>query len=67
MMVERRRGLIVNVGSLGGLKWVSKNAPLWNFVFYGRYVFNVAYGAGKEALARMSTDMAVELNVRIGN
>ncbi|CAL2045619.1 unnamed protein product [Caenorhabditis brenneri] len=46
MMVERRRGLIVNVGSLGGLK----------------YVFNVAYGAGKEALARMSTDMAVELN-----
>ncbi|CCD72133.1 DeHydrogenases, Short chain [Caenorhabditis elegans] len=46
MMVERRKGLIVNVGSLGGLK----------------YVFNVAYGAGKEALARMSTDMAVELN-----
>ncbi|CAI2353063.1 unnamed protein product [Caenorhabditis sp. 36 PRJEB53466] len=46
MMVERRSGLIVNVASLGGLK----------------YVFNVAYGAGKEALARMSTDMAVELN-----
>uniref|UniRef100_A0A1I7UK95 Dehydrogenase/reductase SDR family member 1 n=1 Tax=Caenorhabditis tropicalis TaxID=1561998 RepID=A0A1I7UK95_9PELO len=46
MMVEKRKGLIVNVGSLGGLK----------------YVFNVAYGAGKEALSRMSTDMAVELN-----
>ncbi|CAB3397373.1 unnamed protein product [Caenorhabditis bovis] len=46
MMVKRNCGLIVNVASLGGIK----------------YLFNVAHGAGKEALIRMSADMAVELN-----
>uniref|UniRef100_A0A8R1DZM1 Dehydrogenase/reductase SDR family member 1 n=1 Tax=Caenorhabditis japonica TaxID=281687 RepID=A0A8R1DZM1_CAEJA len=45
IMVKRNRGLIVNVSSTGGL----------------RYLFNVAYGAGKQALDRLSSDMAVEL------
>jgi len=45
MMVERQKGLIVNVSSMGGL----------------RYVFNVAYGVGKAALDRMTADTAMEL------
>lgn len=45
MMTERRSGLIVNVSSYGGLQ----------------YVFNVAYGVGKEAKDRMAVDMAWEL------
>ncbi|GMS95463.1 hypothetical protein PENTCL1PPCAC_17638 [Pristionchus entomophagus] len=45
LMVKNGKGLIVNVSSAGGLT----------------YLFNVAYGVGKQALDRMSTDMAVEL------
>ena len=45
MMVARRSGLIVNISSAGGLT----------------YLFNVAYGVGKEAMDRMAADMAVEL------
>ncbi|KAE9548595.1 hypothetical protein FO519_008194 [Halicephalobus sp. NKZ332] len=45
MMVKNRSGLIVNISSAGGLQ----------------YIFNVAYGVGKEAMDRMATDMAVEL------
>ena len=45
MMVKRRSGLIVNVSSPGGL----------------RYLFNVAYGVGKAAVDRMAADCAVEL------
>ncbi|PIO63418.1 oxidoreductase, short chain dehydrogenase/reductase family protein [Teladorsagia circumcincta] len=45
MMANNRSGLIVNVSSAGGL----------------RYLFNVPYGVGKQALDRMSADMAVEL------
>jgi dehydrogenase/reductase SDR family protein 1 len=45
MMVERKNGLIVNVSSSGGL----------------RYLFNVAYGVGKAAVDRMAADCAVEL------
>lgn len=45
MMVPAKQGLIVNVSSAGGL----------------RYLFNVAYGTGKAANDRMSTDMAHEL------
>ena len=45
MMVKNRSGLIVNISSAGGLQ----------------YVFNVAYGVGKEAMDRMAADMAVEL------
>ncbi|KAJ1352014.1 hypothetical protein KIN20_008201 [Parelaphostrongylus tenuis] len=45
MMVKNGGGLIVNVSSAGGL----------------RYLFNVPYGVGKQALDRMSTDMAEEL------
>uniref|UniRef100_A0A8R1HS01 Dehydrogenase/reductase SDR family member 1 n=1 Tax=Caenorhabditis japonica TaxID=281687 RepID=A0A8R1HS01_CAEJA len=45
IMVQRNKGLIVNVSSGGGL----------------RYLFNVAYGVGKQALDRLSADMAVEL------
>ncbi|CAI5452586.1 unnamed protein product [Caenorhabditis angaria] len=45
IMVPRKTGMIVNIASLGGL----------------RYAFNVAYGVGKDALVRMATDMAVEL------
>lgn len=45
MMVPRKKGLIVNVSSGGGL----------------RYVFNVAYGVGKEACDRMAADCGHEL------
>ena len=45
MMVKRKDGLIVNVSSPGGLK----------------YLFNVAYGIGKAACDRMAADCAVEL------
>jgi len=45
MMVERKNGLIVNVSSPGGL----------------RYLFNVAYGVGKAACDRMAADCAHEL------
>ncbi|OWF37925.1 dehydrogenase/reductase SDR family member 1-like [Mizuhopecten yessoensis] len=45
LMVPRRSGLIVNVSSGGGLK----------------YLFNIPYGVGKEACDRMAADCAVEL------
>lgn len=45
MMVPRKKGLIVNISSAGGL----------------RYMFNVAYGIGKEACDRMAVDCATEL------
>lgn len=45
MMVERNDGLIVNVSSSGGLK----------------YLFNAAYGIGKAACDRMASDCAHEL------
>ncbi|KAL4237412.1 Dehydrogenase reductase SDR member [Mactra antiquata] len=45
MMVPQRKGLIVNVSSGGGL----------------RYLFNVAYGIGKEACDRMAADCGYEL------
>ncbi|XP_060552409.1 dehydrogenase/reductase SDR family member 1-like [Ruditapes philippinarum] len=45
MMVPRKRGLIVNVSSAGGL----------------RYLFNAAYGIGKEACDRMAADCGYEL------
>merc|ERR1719348_2422131 len=45
LMVERREGLIVNISSPGGLK----------------YLFNVAYGVGKAACDRMAADCAHEL------
>jgi len=45
MMVERQEGLIVNVSSSGGL----------------RYLFNVPYGVGKAACDRMAADCAHEL------
>ncbi|XP_078501075.1 dehydrogenase/reductase SDR family member 1-like isoform X2 [Lissotriton helveticus] len=45
MMVEARRGLIVVISSIGGL----------------RYFFNVPYGIGKAACDRMATDCAIEL------
>ncbi|XP_060589269.1 dehydrogenase/reductase SDR family member 1-like [Ruditapes philippinarum] len=45
MMVPRKQGLIVNVSSSGGL----------------RYLFNVAYGVGKEACDRMAADCGFEL------
>ncbi|CAB3402612.1 unnamed protein product [Caenorhabditis bovis] len=45
LMAARNKGLIVNVSSAGGL----------------RYLFNVAYGVGKQALDRLSSDMAIEL------
>ena len=45
MMVPRKQGLIVNVSSGGGL----------------RYLFNVAYGIGKEACDRMAADCGFEL------
>ena len=44
-MVERKDGLIVNISSPGGL----------------RYLFNVVYGVGKAAVDRMAADCAVEL------
>ncbi|XP_048477264.1 dehydrogenase/reductase SDR family member 1 isoform X2 [Rhincodon typus] len=45
MMVEAKRGLIVIISSMGGL----------------RYMFNVAYGVGKAACDRMAADCAEEL------
>lgn len=45
MMVPRKSGLIVNISSIGGL----------------RYLFNVAYGAGKAANDKMAHDCAQEL------
>ncbi|KAK3085629.1 hypothetical protein FSP39_006436 [Pinctada imbricata] len=45
MMVPRKHGLIVNISSFGGL----------------RYLFNVAYGIGKEGCDRMAADCAFEL------
>ena len=45
MMVERKNGLIINVSSSGGM----------------RYLFNVAYGVGKAACDRMAADCAIEL------
>jgi dehydrogenase/reductase SDR family protein 1 len=44
-MIAQASGLIVNVSSAGG----------------ARYLFNVAYGAAKAALERMAADMAHEL------
>jgi dehydrogenase/reductase SDR family protein 1 len=44
-MVENKSGLIINVSSPGGL----------------RYLFNVAYGVGKSGVDRMAADCAVEL------
>ncbi|XP_057714464.1 dehydrogenase/reductase SDR family member 1 [Corythoichthys intestinalis] len=48
MMVARGQGLIVNISSMGGL----------------RYLFNVPYGVGKAACDRMAVDMAMELRSR---
>ncbi|GCB76967.1 hypothetical protein scyTo_0020531 [Scyliorhinus torazame] len=45
IMVEAKRGLIVIISSIGGL----------------RYVFNVAYGVGKAACDRLAADCAQEL------
>uniref|UniRef100_A0A0K0DG43 Dehydrogenase/reductase SDR family member 1 n=1 Tax=Angiostrongylus cantonensis TaxID=6313 RepID=A0A0K0DG43_ANGCA len=45
MMVRNGSGFIVNISSAGGL----------------RYLFNVPYGVGKQALDRMASDMAEEL------
>uniref|UniRef100_A0A1I7TMN9 Dehydrogenase/reductase SDR family member 1 n=1 Tax=Caenorhabditis tropicalis TaxID=1561998 RepID=A0A1I7TMN9_9PELO len=45
IMVARNKGLIVNVSSGGGI----------------RYIFNVAYGVGKQALDRLSVDSSIEL------
>ena len=47
-MVEKKRGLIVNVSSAGGLT----------------YLFNAAYGVGKAGCDRMAADCAHELKVR---
>ena len=44
MMAERKEGLIVNISSPGGI----------------RYLFNAAYGIGKAALDRMAADCAIE-------
>ena len=45
IMTENKTGLIINVSSGGGL----------------RYLFNVAYGVGKAACDRMAADCAMEL------
>uniref|UniRef100_A0A914BZE3 C-CAP/cofactor C-like domain-containing protein n=1 Tax=Acrobeloides nanus TaxID=290746 RepID=A0A914BZE3_9BILA len=45
MMERKKRGLIANISSAGGLQ----------------YFFNVAYGVGKAATDRMAVDMAIEL------
>jgi dehydrogenase/reductase SDR family member 1 len=45
LMITRQSGLIVNVSSAGG----------------ARYLFNVAYGTAKAALERLAADMAHEL------
>jgi dehydrogenase/reductase SDR family protein 1 len=44
-MVPRKQGLIVNISSFGGV----------------RYLFNVAYGIGKAAVDRMAVDCGIEL------
>ena len=44
-MAQQKSGLIVNISSAGGL----------------RYLFNVPYGVGKAALDRLTQDTAVEL------
>ena len=44
LMVERKEGLIVNISSAGGI----------------RYLFNAAYGIGKAACDRMAADCAIE-------
>ncbi len=44
-MVPRRQGLIINISSFGG----------------ARYLFNVAYGVGKAAVDRMAVDCGIEL------
>jgi dehydrogenase/reductase SDR family member 1 len=44
-MVPRKEGLIVNVSSYGGV----------------RYLFNVPYGVGKAAVDRMAADCGFEL------
>jgi len=44
-MSKAKSGLIVNIGSFGGLN----------------YIFDVAYGIGKAAMDRMANDMAIEL------
>jgi len=45
MMVPAKQGLIINISSIGGV----------------RYLFNVPYGIGKAALDRMSVDCGIEL------
>ena len=45
MMSDHKSGLIINISSPGGLK----------------YLFNVPYGIGKAAVDRMTQDTAVEL------
>merc|ERR1712020_879819 len=45
IMTKQNDGLIVNISSFGGLK----------------YLFNVCYGVGKSAVDRMAADCAVEL------
>lgn len=45
MMVPRKKGLIINITSLGGMQ----------------YAFNAAYGIGKAACDRMSADCGIEL------
>lgn len=45
LMVPRKKGLIVNITSLGGLQ----------------YAFNAAYGIGKAAIDRMTGDCGIEL------
>ena len=44
-MVPNKKGLIVNISSIGG----------------GTYLFNVAYGSGKAACDKMASDCAQEL------
>lgn len=45
MMIEKQRGLVVNISSFAG----------------AAYAFNLAYGVGKAAVDRMAKDMAHEL------
>eukprot|EP00930_Biecheleria_cincta_P022892 TRINITY_DN16626_c0_g1_i1.p1 TRINITY_DN16626_c0_g1~~TRINITY_DN16626_c0_g1_i1.p1 ORF type:complete len:408 (+),score=74.37 TRINITY_DN16626_c0_g1_i1:47-1225(+) len=45
LMSKAKQGLIVNVGSFGGMN----------------YIFDVSYGIGKAAMDRMANDMAIEL------
>ena len=47
IMVENRKGLIVNVSSWGGL----------------RYLFNVAYGVGKAACDRCVNVIVIEFTI----